>query len=288
MKNFFKNLLIVILVCTTCIGGFFTYKYFNKQKETNNTPKQEVVSTEIKQTIGSYSDILSTSIQKSPTLVVDKNIEYQDYVGEEVYYAGYNDFLKFVMLQAKIAIQETNVKTNTMYISKGTNASGEQIMKFYFTTKNDDYIYYLYDVKKDSKIYILIDNDYNSAKEWQIKIYSDKDFKLNNNTLSCYTITGNSTNIIGFNYYEFQLADFNFSTADFSVIKVIRFDMFDCNIKAKKILNFSKEQIPTDEKVKEFANIVFADFSKVKMIDFNQPAEENSGFLDLVFNQMNK
>jgi hypothetical protein len=288
MKKIILSIFMTLIVVVACVGGVFTYKYFDLKKE-QATESSVMTISEAKSLINKVSrdmGFLKTS-SASKTL----SVSYKDYNGEKVDYNGYEDFIKSFVLAAKFAF-DGEVQKETFYISKASYSMNgityNGVMKMYFTLSRNVLELHLFDQNSNAEIIIKIDNNANNEHEWIMYMYGNCTLRGENNAALYMEVLAGTNKIDGFSYSELTFSTKPTNIEELTVGNINSLELYDCNVKSGKYLFAEKSGMTSDEiltyskmtieNVNKQASVNFTDLNTYKNLDFLKSMYEYLGY----------
>lgn len=266
IKKMLLTFAIVILLLGCGVGGFFTYKYYNLKNETPMTVSEAgVIINKVCKDMGFLSDA-----ETDDGAVSTASVEYKDYDGLEIDFKGQQDFIKSFVLEAKFAF-EGEVEEKTFYSSSASysmfHTTYEGSVRFYFTLGKNVLNFYLYDVKSDAQILLVLDNNYSEKHEWVMKIYAD--FLVNAQPgYSYWEIEANESEVFRFAYAGLGFSSVPSAFNEISASNVDKIEIYDCNMHTQKELDVSKSNM-TDDEVVEYSKKILTTVNSQPIMNFS-------------------
>lgn len=293
MKKIILYVLLTILVVVAGAGGYFTFKYFDLKNDQddldNQTAKSSVMTiSEAKTLINKVSSDMGFLTTNSA--LNTSSISYDDYNGEEIDYAGKEDFIKAFVLAAKFAF-DGEIKEETYYVSKASYSMGgtsyHGIMKMFFTLRKNELELHLFDENSNAEVIIKINNNSNAENDWTMYMYSNVTFYGHDGALYVQ-ISADSNKVNEFGYSQLTFTTKPTKFEDLSDANINTIEIYDCDKTANKILNVSKSDMTSDEileyskktieKVNKQVSVNFTDLHSYTEINFLKLTYEYLGY----------
>ena len=267
MKKIILSIFMTLVVVVACVGGVFTYKYFDLKKD-QTTESSVMTISEAKSLINKVSrdmGFLKTS-SASKTL----SVSYKDYNSEEVDYHGYEDFIKGFVLAAKFAF-DGEVQEETFYISKASYSMNgityNGVMKMYFTLSRNVLELHLFDQNLNSEIIIKIDNNANNEHEWIMYVYGNCTLRGEDNAALYMEVLADKNKINGFSYSELTFSTKPTKIEELTVENINSLELYDCNVKSGKYLYAEKSGM-TSEEILKYSKMTIQNVNKQVSVNF--------------------
>lgn len=258
MKKLFIALFCLILIAAGGLGGYFIGKNYSNQIE-GHTFVAEKLDKFCKAATWTEDEDVDT---KNKVATADDEEMKIDYNGDEA-------FIKAFVLFTKKAF-EGELKQNQYYYSaasyqiSGNNYYGGK-MSLYFTINKGVADIYIKDINNNTTVKLNLDNKYNDSGLYTLKIYSFKNWNLQNG-LSYAEVTANSEKVVKYSHYELYTDKTDYKKLEMD--DITNLVVYECDTITKKQLKLEKSAM-TDEQKTEYKTTIYDAFKNYYEVGFN-------------------